>query len=202
MWRILQKDNSTAQEKIALRRKAIREVDRPVILETHGGAGKLWRAVYAHIVTGVVFEKDQRKAHLLAGQRPSWAVYQGDCIAALEDGAASWLPANLIDIDPYGDPWPVVQAFFASERERPARIVIVVNDGLRQKVKMNGAWSTKSLHQAVERFGNNMHDRYLDVCAWLMQQEARQAKYAVTRFEGYYCGHAKQMTHYLAVLDK
>ncbi len=200
--RILQKDNSTAKEKIALRRKALREVAQPVVLETHGGAGKLYRALYAHITSGVVFEKDDRKVRLLAGQRPTWAVYKADCIAALADGAADWLPATLIDIDPYGDPWPVIHAFFTSERERPKKIAVVVNDGLRQKVKMNGAWSTRSLYHAVERFGNNMHDQYLNVCAWLMQTEATQAGYAVSRFEGYYCGHAKQMTHYLAVLDK
>jgi hypothetical protein len=196
----LLKDNSTFREKAALRRRALGWIDDPVVLETHGGAGKLYRAVYAHVAQGAVFEQDERKAEVLAGQRPTWAVYQGDCVAALADGAAGWLPANILDLDPYGEPWPALRAFFQSERPRPGRMVVVVNDGLRQKVRAGGAWSVGSLARVVQRFGNDLHDRYLEACHWLVTEEVRPAGYAVTHFEGYYCGHNQQMTHYLAVL--
>lgn len=196
------RDNSTFREKVALRRRAMAQIDVPVVLETHGGAGKLYRACYAHVAQGVVFERDARKAEVLAMQRPTWAVYEGDCVAALRDDAAAWQETTLLDCDPYGEPWPVLRAFFGSTRAFAPRMAVVVNDGLRQKIMAGGAWSTASLQDAVAVFGNDIYHRYLDVCAWLLQQIAPQAGYAVRRFEGYYCGVRGNMTHYLAVLEQ
>lgn len=198
----MQVDNSTFRYKAALRRRALAKIDIPVVLETHGGAGKLYRAVYAHIEHGIVFEKDERKAELLAGQRPTWAVYQADCDAALASGAAAWLPANVIDLDPYGEPWPTLSAIMQSERPRPSRVALVVNDGLRLKIKMSGASTVKSMIDAVAVFGNDCYDNYLEVCHFMTRKIVAHAGYRVRHFEGYYCGYNQQMTHYLAVLDQ
>ena len=51
-----QKDNSTFRRKAALRTAALGELHDPVILETHGGYGKLWERCYRHVGQGVVFE--------------------------------------------------------------------------------------------------------------------------------------------------
>lgn len=199
----MKKDNSTINQKAALRRAALRELTaEPVVMETHGGAGALYRACYSHIARGVVFEKDPAKCDLLVRQRPTWAVYETDVETALAIGAGAHLDVNFLDMDPYGQPWPTLKAFFTSERPRAPRLVVVVNDGMRQKVRMGGSWSSGSLAPAVARFGNNLNPIYLSVCEWLIAEYAKAAGYALRRFHGYYAGHAGNMTHYAAVLER
>ena len=200
----MKRNNSTFKEKVALRRVMLRQMsESPVILETHGGLGRLWAACYAGVRDGVVFEKDEGKAAYLARQRPTWAVYEDDCVAALGNGAGAHLTVNVLDLDPWGEPWPAIGAFFESERPRARRLWVVVNDGLRQKARTGSAWSVRSLEGMVERFGNYaINERYLDVCRELLTQKAAQAGYNLDRFAGYYCGHAKAMTHYLASFSR
>ena len=196
----MKRDNSTFPFKRALRTKALAWIDSPVVMETHGGYGKLFDACYAHVERGIVFEKDERKADFLAEQRPTWAVYQADCVNALSEGAGAHLLVNVLDLDPYGEPWPVLDAWFASDRPRAAHLLVVVNDGLRQKIRLGGAWSVHSLADAVRQFGNNLHGVYLEVARYLMESKAAQAGYTLDRFVGYYCGFQDQMTHYAGLL--
>jgi hypothetical protein len=202
MWTIMQFDNKTKQQKISLRRRMLREVEHPVVMETHGGAGVLWRECYSHIADGVVFEKDPSKTKRLAQQRPDWAVYEGECENALLHGVGAHLPINFLDLDPYGEPWTAMDAFFESERPRPERMIVVVNDGLRQKIQYGGAWSTGSMEAMVQTYGNDLYDVYLEVCLELVKEKAAKAGYALDRFTGYYCGYNGQMTHYGAVLTR
>lgn len=195
------KDNSTYAQKVAIRKSALEEIESPVVMETHGGAGRIFKQCYSHLADGVVFEKEAKRAGLLGLQRPTWAVYEADCVSAISAGGGGHLAVNFVDVNPYGDPWPVIGAFFASERPRPERLVVVVNDGLRQAVKMNRAWWCESLQEMVSEYGNDLHDIYLEVCQELMRRKAAQAGYDLCRFNGYHCGHAKQMTHYLAVFS-
>ena len=196
-----QKDNSTLRLKAALRRSLLAQIDQPFVLETHGGFGHIYRQVYHNVPVGVVFEKDPEKTAVLAKQRPTWAVYEADCEIAITDGAVDDWPFNFVDLDPYGEPWPVLDAFLQSDRPRVDSLWIVVNDGLRQKLAI-GAWDVGSMQSIVERFGNDLHGRYLDVCRLLVKEKADQAGYRLAAFAGYYCGHGKQMTHYLARLDR
>ena len=177
-------------------------VDKPVVMETHGGAGRLFARCYSHLPAGVVFEKDPAKAELLGRQRPTWAVYEADCERALREGVGSHLEVNFCDLDPYGEPWPILDAFFDSDRPRAKRLVLVVNDGLRQKLKMNGGWSVNSLHAVVDRLGNSkLYERYLEICRDLVSEKAARAGYALKKWTGFHCGFAGQMTHYCAVLE-
>lgn len=201
MARIL-KDNSTYKQKVALRKKMLSFVDVPVVMETHGGVGKLFDACYAHIEQGVVFEKSPDKSTILGKQRPTWAVYEADCVMALNGGAGAHLAVNFVDLDPYGEPWPAIDAFFSSDRPFPPRLVLAVHDGLRGSLKLGMAWNIGSLAEVVKKYGNKLHGRYLDICAELVNEKAAQAGYRLSRFAGYYCGHADQMTHYGAVLEK
>lgn len=189
--------------KVSLRRNLLKEIDKPVIMETHGGYGHVWAQCYFGVPNGVAFEKDAAKAAAIAAQRPAWAVYECDCIAAIAGGAGAHLPVNVLDIDPYGEPWPVLDAFFGSKRHFPQRLAIAVNDGLRLRLKTGVAWATHSLQDAVQRFGNaGIAPRYLEVCRWLLAKKAGECGYTLTRWAGYYCGHADQMTHYAAVLER
>jgi hypothetical protein len=82
-------------------------------------------------------------------------------------------------------------------------MLVVVNDGLRQKLKMNGGWTVKSLRDLVERYGNDaLYDNYLEFCQLLLEEITAQRGYRLCRWAGYYTGHAQQMTHYAAVLER
>lgn len=196
------KDNSTFVEKLNLRWAALRSIAHPVVMETHGGFGKLWQKVYADLPTGIVFEKDGKRAEVLAHQRPTWAVYEADCVAALAAGVGAHLPVNLLDVDPYGSPWDTIEAFLMSDRPKPKLLHIVINDGQRQNVQVTGGWSNSSLQSLIDRFGNGLYANYLDACQILMDEKATEAGYHLDRWHGYYCGKSKQMTHYWAVLER
>lgn len=192
------KDNSTFDKKVADRRRVLARLDaEPIVMETHGGFGKLFRACYRRVELGCVFDTKEAKADKLAEQRPTWRVYQNDCVAGMEAGLASDIPFNVLDCDPYGQPWPAIDAFLGSRPAVPA-LWLVVNDGLRQKIQVGGAWSVESLRSAVERRGNDIYADYLDICEEMLDEKAARAGYRLDRFAGYYCGKAKGTTHYTA----
>ena len=196
------KDNSTLSLKASLRRNLLAEIGEPVVMETHGGFGHIYDACYRDIERGVVFEKDAQKIAFLARQRPTWAVYECDCVVALMGGVGGHLPINVLDLDPYGEPWPVLDAFLAGFAERlPERWGIAVNDGLRQKVQINGGWDVASLLEVVQEYGAaQLYRRYLEVCREMLAKKVSTVGYTVDKWAGYYCGHGDNMTHYGAVL--
>ena len=174
----------------------------PVLMETHGGYGKLYAACYADIVKGVVFDKDAEKAERLAMQRPTWAVYEADCEAALSHGAGGHLTITALDVDAYGDSLTPIKDFMESERPRADRLWIVGNDGMRQNARLGDAWSVDILKPAVAHFGNQIDKIYLDVCRWLVEMYAAKAMYKVEHFAGYHCGDKSQITHYMIELSR
>ena len=199
----IQKDNSTYRLKVKLRKNALGFLDAPVVMETHGGYGAVFQECYSRLPNGVVFEKDPIKADALSRQRLTWAVYECDCVGAIRAGVGAHLPVDFYDVDPYGSPWPVIDAILSVKRDWPRRIVFAVNDGLRQKVKMNGGWDVESLQDAVARYGaSKMYARYLEVCREMLAEKVSQCGYTLTHWGGYYCGYADQMTHYAAVCDR
>jgi len=196
-----QKDNSTGDLKASLRKNLLLEIDNPVVMETHGGMGVLFERCYSNISRGVVFEKLPEKTEVLARQRPGWFVYETDCVSAIMGGAGASLPINFLDVDPYGEPWPVISAFFECGNFKPEKLGLVVNDGLRQKLKMNGGWNVRSLREKVQQHGNGvLYKKYLEICKEMVKDISGPHGYKITKWAGYYCGHAKQMTHYAAVL--
>lgn len=200
-----QHDNATVERKIYLRRKGLERLRAdPIVMETHGGFGSIYRRVYDRVRDGVVIERDLGKAAVLVQQRPSWSVYCANSDVVVQWGAGNHLAINFLDVDPYGDPWPTIAGFFGADRPFADHMVVAVNDGLRAKVRFGGAWSAKSLAHVVEDFGNNLWPIYLQVCRRLMEEAVARAGYKVAKFQGYYCGqsHNKNMTHYLAELAR
>lgn len=200
----MQKDNSTIILKASLRSELLRYIEAPVVMETHGGLGRLYDRCYRAVIDGVVFEKDAQKAEYLARQRPAWAVYECDCVTALEAGVGFHLPINVLDLDPYGEPWPVLDAFLRGHGgEWPERLGIVVNDGLRQKIQINGGWDVASLQGMVGKHGaSRMYEHYLEICQEMLAEKASQHGYVLALWTGYYCGAGNNMTHYAAVLNR
>lgn len=200
----VQKDNSTFRQKAELRTRALLELaEPPVVLEAFGGFGKLYARCYAAVAQGVVIEKDAAKVAALARQRPTWAVYQADTTNAIRDGAGSHLPVNFLDLDPYGEPWPTLDAFFHGHKPKVKRLVVVVNDGLRQKLRTGGGWEVASLAEIVAERGNcGLFEEYLPICKQLVTKKAAQAGYGLRRWAGYYAGTGQHMAHYAAVLER
>lgn len=199
-----QKDNSTYKLKVKLRKNALGYLAAPVVMETHGGYGAIYQECYARLPGGVVFEKDARKADALSRQRPTWAVYECACEMAIQAGVGLHLPVNFFDLDPYGSPWPVLDAILSVERNWPARVVIVVNDGLRQgSLDIQGGWRVEALRDAVARYGNSaLFANYLEICREMIGEKVGQLGYKLTHWGGYYCGFGGKMTHYAAVCDR
>ena len=199
------KDNQTLRQKVSLRLRLLNALGEPPrILETHGGWGGVYLQCYHHIPDGVVFEKDEQKSAALAYQRPSWCVLQADCVAAIAGGIGLHHQPNFFDLDPSGEPWNILDAlFFQHPLWSVGRVVFAVNDGLRQKLRLKTGWSVHALAEAVEVFGNEaLHDRYLDVCRWLIERKTSQIGYRLARFGGYYCGQGSRMTHYGFILEQ
>lgn len=199
-----QLDNSTLKYKVPLRKNLLAELGKtPVILETHGGYGRVWERVYRNVVDGIVFEKDSKKAEFLAQQRPTWAVYECDSAMALADGVGMHIPINFIDLDPYGEPWPVLDAALSGLGPHlPDRWALAVNDGLRNKIKIS-AWDVKSMRRPVEQWGESaIYREYLHVCKWLIEEKISQLGFKLAKWAGYYCGHNGDMTHYGAILER
>jgi hypothetical protein len=201
----MKKDNTTLAFKLLIRKKALSKlVDEsipPVILETHGGKGEIFKRLYHGVDEGIVFDTSGGKTSRLAKQRPTWRVYESDCVMALTHGVGADMPITLLDVDPYGDPWPTIKAFFHSARSLAPAMAVAVNDGLRQKLRI-GAWDVGSMSEVVANYGNKIHGDYLLICRELMETITGQAGYTLDWFSGYYCGYNKQMTHYLALLKK
>lgn len=201
------KDNSTYPFKKRLRERALEAlveagIAAPVVMETHGGTGQLFRGCYRNLTQGVVFEQNGEKAVKLARQRPTWAVYQCDCVSALSEGVGGHLAVELLDVDPYGDSHPTLDAFFASARPFAPVMAVVVNDGLRQSLGLGTAHNIRSMQGMVEKYGNDLHPIYLEVSQELLVGYAKRVGYTVTMFAGYYCGPAQFNTHWMALLRR
>jgi hypothetical protein len=198
----MQKDNSTIQRKAALRLSLLQKLQsEPLVMETHAGAGKLFDLVYAEASKGIAFETESRKATLLATQRPTWRVYEASSELGLRAGAGGDWQVNFLDVDPYGACWGTIEAFFESERVFADRMVVAVNDGLRQKLCTGSGWSVGSMKHAAKEFSTaGLYPRYLEICRWNLERIVAPHGYRVTEWAAYYCGFNHLMTHFGAVL--
>ena len=174
----------------------------PMVLETQGGYGALFEAVWRFGAKGgAVFEKDAIKASALARQRPGWSVYESDCERPIAAGCPSHLKFDVVDLDPHGSPFPVMEALFSGGVALAEEMHLVVNDGLRNKIRLGGAWDVKCLADLVPQFGNDrMFTHYLQVAKEKTRRLAAVAGYKIGAWYGYYCGHSGNMTHYWARL--
>lgn len=199
-----QKDNSTFLAKLRIRRSALAQVQTPIVMETNGGLGKLYTQLYRDHPTGIVMEKDTKKADVLARQRPEWRVYEADCVSAIAQGIGADLAVNFLDVDPYGEPWSILGAYFGSDRLFPPVLNVVAHDGITQLLQTKGAWAVKVFEPIVERFGNDFYRDYEQVCQIMMQEKAALAGYSLDRW---YITKAKTTGslhnyHYWAVLSR
>jgi tRNA G26 N,N-dimethylase Trm1 len=172
-----------------------------VVLETHGGYGELFKLIYSDW-EGCVIEKEPERTEFLARQRPTWRVYEGKAHELLGAGLFRDVAFDVVDVDPYGEPWPTIEAFFKTDRKLRPRMAIAVNDGLRQNARVKGSWKVNSLKEFARIYGNDkVRANYLEICQRKLTEIAGSAGYSVEWWHGYYCGNLDDMTHYGAVLS-
>lgn len=188
---------------MAMRQSLLNQMNEdPRILETHGGKGALGKALYRGF-RGVVFEKDPKKVPYLLEQRPEWAVYECDCIKALNAGIGLHLKPNFIDCDPYGSPWPVLKAIFKHGDKLADTVGVVVNDGLRRNAMLGCAWKDSVLSEYVKRFGNNgVNENWFAIVRELFDRVVFSGGFSVREFAIKSSGAGGQMTHYAAIIDR
>lgn len=197
------KDNSTFTAKVRLRRAVLAAAaPNPIVLETHGGWGRIFDRTWFKAGGGLVMEKLEDKAEALAFQRPTWRVYQCDSLKALQAGAARDMRFDIVDLDPYGSPMEYLDALASTGRQWPDRWHLVVNDGLRQMVGRGGSWKTRALQRMVQRWGNNLYPVYLEVARELVCEFGDRIGYRVAGWHGYYTGAGERMTHYWAAMER
>jgi hypothetical protein len=198
-----QLDNSTFVHKARLRERLLRATgERVHVLETHGGWGRLFDRVWFRAAGGVVLELKPNKAEHLARQRPAWSAFEGDALAVLQAGGFSQRAFDIVDLDPYGSTLEYLPALFAAGRTRPASWSLVANCGLRQNLQIGGGWHVKALTPYVPRFGNDLFGQYLELLHVMLREQAHAVGEQLVHFEGYYCGAAHCMTHYLARFER
>ena len=198
------KDNGGFARKAALRLHVVKSLRPAMILETHGGLGKLYQSCYEWLgAGGVVFETDARKSPVLARQRPTWRVYETAADVAIANGVVADVPFDLVDLDPYGDPWSTLIPFFERHRVWPETLGVVVNDGnCTGKVRLSGGWDQESIAPMARKWGRDLFEYYIDACAWYLQELAGPVGYTVTNWAGYKTGYNANMAHYAAILTR
>jgi hypothetical protein len=197
------KDNAGIKHKARMRELLLSEIKDPVIMETHAGNGHLYRLCYSNFMKGVCFEINSKKAIVLAKQRPSWSVYNNGCEYALTRGVGFHLPLNFFDLDPYGDPWPILDALLCNHEVFPDRWGLVVNDGLRRFLMLGCGWKSKTVGEYVAKVGNNRAAViYPELCLEILVDKLRPLGMEVRRWLVHSSGSGGQMTHYAAVIER
>jgi len=199
-----QHDHTTFAQKVRLRNRVLSWSGTAVdVLETHGGFGRVYERTWYRATRGAVIEQEADKVEHLARQRPSWSVYEGDSLKALRAGLFRSRAFDIVDIDPFGSSLDYMAEMFAPERARPAAWWMVVNCGLRHTLELKQAWRVNALQDLAKRHGAtaDYFHRYLDAVQVLMREHAAKVGQRVAWFDGYYCGHAHQMTHYAARIE-
>ena len=198
-----QKDNRTGEAKIRLRRAVLAAAPPgPVVLETHGGFGRIYDRTWFKASTGLVMEKVEEKAEALARQRATWRVYQADSLKLLQAGVARDMRFDIVDLDPYGSPIEYLDALASTDRQWPDRWQLVVNDGLRKRLRLGVAWSHPRTHAYVRRHGNNLYPVYLQVVREIVEEFAASIGFSVVGWHAYAMGGWGDMTHYWAKLAR
>lgn len=190
----MQIDNSTLRQKIAMRISGLEIAGDCRIVETNGGFGKVGDACGYEKFQGMVFEKMEPKAKVLALKRPAWMVFEADAVKAIK-GMKFSSDYSFFDVDPYGDPFEYLAGIANASESK--RLIIAVNDGLRNKAKRGGSFACESLKKAVHHFGNDsIYDRYLEVVDWITKDIFSNSGFKAKILRGYHCK-SGDMTHYL-----
>lgn len=198
----MQKYTSHKYEKVSLRLNLRQHIPQPYIIELYGGKGLMYTHCW-NDTQGVVFEKDPKLIDTLATVRPSWRVYQGDTVKALQAGVcSSVIPQHVIlDCDPFGSPWPAIEAYIRALIVPPIVLGLAVTDGAIQKVQLTGGWDVDGWSPHVLKYGNDIYDRYLFFSKMRLEALLKPQGYTLISWHGVY-GDRKHVAYYAAIFSQ
>ena len=197
-------DNASLMQKVALRRRLIDEMNErgidPVVMETHGGEGVLYRYLYSNLPAGIVMEKDPDKVATLSRDRSEWGVYRCHCDVGLRVGIGKGWGVNLVDIDSYGHPWGHLEALLEGDRDWPDTLGIAFTDGIKHMLILQRAWKIKQLQDKVDKYGNDyIYKNYLSITREHVEEKIAERGYTLDDWSGFYTGREKMLTFYSAI---
>lgn len=193
-------DNSSLEFKSKQRREVCETIGRPpVVLEAYGEFGIVFGRAYREFdAWGVTLDKDQKKVHHLAVQRPNWIVCRGDSARLIEAGLCGWMPFDILDVDAWGSPWPVVLGFFKSERAIKSPLWIVATDGSPYHLSLTG--HVKVLQGLTEKYGEKqVRQKYPAIARELLETESSRNGWVVADWK---YTQIKKLAHWTARLER
>lgn len=197
------RDHQTLSAKVSMRRDLIGSLPRPLtILEPFAGTGILWRSCYDFPgIRVVAIEQHPRKVEILAHQRPTSIVVEGDCVPLLSQGFCAWVPFDVLDLDAHGSPLGCLMAFFAQPRAMAHSLWIVATDGVGFALRRGSCPST--LQESLRSYGRDRLLKQYPVIlhAWLETLSAAHGR-VVKDFRWRVAGSSGQLYHWMACLTR
>jgi hypothetical protein len=171
-------DNGDIGSKVLVRQQALAWApQRPSVLETNAGEGIMWRAAWAqaagrHLGIDKRFSRGPKD---LAGE-----CWRGDNELLLSRAMAVG-PWDLVDIDTYANPWPILRRLLQSVQARP--LVVVTTDAVDRAMRSNSsdfalaiAGMSAPFAAQMYRTGAPFYRWYDDVIRWSMEWAERGSK--------------------------
>lgn len=162
-------DNGDVIAKLAVRHKALSWATKsPAILETNAGEGHLYRAVWSPACSRHlgIDKRFSRAADAVAGE-----CWRGDNETLLKRAMAAG-PWDVVDIDTYANPWPLLRKVLTMSPLRP--LVVVTTCSQMRALKANNSdfamavARTGVLAPSLFRTGAPLYRWYEDIIRWAM----------------------------------
>jgi hypothetical protein len=154
-------DNGDIESKIAVRRQALAWApSSPAILETNAGEGHLYRAVWS-ATAGRHLGIDKR--FVRPEGDPAGECWRGDNRHLLRR-AISLGPWDVVDVDTYANPWPVLQLLLTFVPPRP--LVVTATCAIERPMQTNGSDFACAVAGIPPRLARSMHKSAAPFSRW------------------------------------
>jgi hypothetical protein len=173
------KHNSKVAHKLLVRQRVAGLLGNSAeILETFSGEGLMYDGCWS-MFSGACIDSDAAKARDSARSRPRWRTYCGDTGRALSAGWLSSVAFDVVDIDPYGEPWPYVRAFFDTERAMPDQWWLILTDGYWPQMNRSGMSKTLFGDRCGQRISGVSAASYIEMSRDFIGGEAERVGFVV-----------------------
>jgi hypothetical protein len=196
-------DNGDVEGKILVRKQALAwSPEHPAVLETNAGEGHMWRLAWApkagrHIGIDKLFSRGPKD---LSGE-----CWRGDNQLLLARAMASG-PWDVVDIDTYANPWPLLRRVLQAAPARP--LVVVTTCAVERAMRPNVSDFATATAGMSATFASNLYRTkavfcrwYSDVVRWAMAwaEQGSKLRAVEARRRTRIGSSGAQMIHYYAI---
>lgn len=197
------KTNSTFEEKVALRLRALADVGSPaVVLEAFGGWSRLYDECYRDVPTGLYIDSDHARFYEAVLHRPHWTVVQADCVRALDHGIGRAVNPNVIDFDAYGYPYYALSAFCRNDNTTAKRVAVVCTDGSILTVRYKSPGVKLTHGPAIRQVGYDNLYRLYEQAAEILFRDSVEPFWRVETLQVSWSGVNSNVCHVYGILSK